>query len=310
MFHRVLNFLCSKEHYDIDGKRYYVRELIGEGGFSTVDLVSEGSSDRLYALKKIRCHSAEDEQSAENEVKYHNLINHPSVIECKGSVKIGNANITSNKMSLVLLLLPFYKYGSLQTLLEKRFSRKEPLPDQIILNYFLQICEGLAAIHKTGTAHRDLKPANVLLAPNDRVVIMDLGSAAPARIEIGNYNAAQRLQDDAAERCSMTYRAPELFNVQSPSSIDERTDIWSLGCLLYALCFYKSPYDEVFERGDSVALAVSSATLNFPQQPDRNPSLLDLISTMLIVDPKQRPFISRVLESVQVLKSNTNPQQD
>ena len=53
---------------------------------------------------------------------------------------------------------------------------------------------GLAAIHKTGTAHRDLKPANVLLAPNDRVVIMDLGSAAPARIEIGNYNAAQRLQ--------------------------------------------------------------------------------------------------------------------
>ena len=45
-------------------------------------------------------------------------------------------------------------------------------------------------------------------------------------MEITSYNAAQRLQDDAAERCSMTYRAPELFNVQSPSTIDERTDIW------------------------------------------------------------------------------------
>lgn len=56
------------------------------------------------------------------------------------------------------------------------------------------------------------------------------GSAAPARVEITSYSQAQRIQDDAAERCSMTYRAPELFNVQSPSTIDERTDIWV--CLL------------------------------------------------------------------------------
>ena len=67
------------------------------------------------------------------------------------------------------------QYGSLQTLLEKRLLKKEPLSDKLILNYFQQICEGLAAIHLIGVAHRDLKPANVLLAPNDRVVIMDLG---------------------------------------------------------------------------------------------------------------------------------------
>jgi len=63
----------------------------------------------------------------------------------------------------------------LQTLLEKRALRRDPLPDKLIIEYFLQICEGLAAIHETGTAHRDIKPANVLLAPNDRIVIMDLG---------------------------------------------------------------------------------------------------------------------------------------
>ncbi len=143
-------------------------------------------------------------------------------------------------------------------------------------------------------------------------------------MEITNYNAAQRLQDDAAERCSMTYRAPELFNVQSPSSIDERTDIWvighslsilksnlsflfsfsrqSLGCLLYALCHYKSPFDEVFERGDSVALAASSGTLHFPQGSEVNSSFNDLISTMLVVDQKERPFIADVLQSIEALK--------
>lgn len=166
-------------------------------GFSTVDLVSEAGTDRLFALKKIRCHSTEDEAAAEKEIQYHKQISHPSVIECKGSVKIGSADISNNRTSMVLLLLPLYKvcanwntnhyftsywcnicflqYGSLQTLLEKRALRKEPLTTHLILDYFLQICEGLAAIHATGTAHRDLKPGNVLLAPNDRVVIMDLG---------------------------------------------------------------------------------------------------------------------------------------
>ncbi|XP_046631674.1 serine/threonine-protein kinase 16-like isoform X2 [Daphnia pulicaria] len=304
MLQRIFSVFCSREYYDIDGKRYFVRELIGQGGFSTVDLVSEASSDRLYALKKIRCHSTEDEQAAEQEIRYHKQINHPSVIECLAFRTVGSADISSNQTSLVLLLLPFYKYGSLQTLLEKRLLKKEPLSDKLILNYFQQICEGLAAIHVIGVAHRDLKPANVLLAPNDRVVIMDLGSAAPATVEITSYNAAQRLQDDAAERCSMTYRAPELFNIQSPSTIDERTDIWSLGCLLYALCYYKSPFDEVFERGDSVALAASSGINHFPNSttPGVNSSVNDLISTMLVVDPKERPFIADVLSSIEALK--------
>lgn len=308
MLRRIFSVICSKDYYDIDGKRYYVRELIGQGGFSTVDLVSESSSDRLYALKKIRCHSIEDEQAAEQEIRYHKQINHPSVIECLAFRTVGSADISNNHTSLVLLLLPFYKFGSLQTLLEKRQARREPLPDKLILSYFQQICEGLAAIHLIGAAHRDLKPGNILLAPNDRVVIMDLGSAAPARLEITSYNAAQRLQDDAGERCSMTYRAPELFNVQNPTTIDERTDIWSLGCLLYALCYYKSPYDEVFERGDSVALAVSSGTNHFPHSTTSgvNASFNDLISTMLVVDPKERPFIADVLQSIDALKACCN----
>ena len=74
-----------------------------------MDLVSESGSDRIYALKKIRCHSTEDEAAAEQEIKYHKMINHPSVIQCKASAKLGAANITQNKTSMILLLLPLYK---------------------------------------------------------------------------------------------------------------------------------------------------------------------------------------------------------
>lgn len=95
-------------------------------------------------------------------------------------------------------------------------------------------------------------------------IIVDLGSCTEARVQICGQPEAQRLQDWAEERCSIVYRAPELFNVQSYCMIDERTDIWSLGCVLYAICFFKCPYDHIYEKGDSVALAVLNGNVDFP----------------------------------------------
>lgn len=95
-------------------------------------------------------------------------------------------------------------------------------------------------------------------------ILVDLGSCTEAREQICGQHEAQRLQDWAEERCSIVYRAPELFNVQSYCMIDERTDIWSLGCVLYAICFFKCPYDIIYEKGDSVALAVLNGNIDFP----------------------------------------------
>ena len=66
----------------------------------------------------------------------------------------------------------------------------------------------------------------MLLREDFTPVIMDLGSVEPARLTITTHSQAQYLQDLAAERCSMPYRSPELFQVDSKCTIDERTDIW------------------------------------------------------------------------------------
>jgi len=177
MLQKLWNYLkiCSRDYYDIEDKRYYIRELIGEGGFSTVSLVSEAATNRLYAVKKIHCHSKEDELSALTEIECHKKIKHPTIIECIASAVIGNADISYNQTSQVLLLLPYFKSGSLHSLLEKFQRTQMNLSEKLIYDYFRQICEGLEAIHLCGLAHRDLKPANVLIAPNERVIIMDLG---------------------------------------------------------------------------------------------------------------------------------------
>lgn len=97
-------------------------------------------------------------------------------------------------------------------------------------------------------------------------ILVDLGSTTTARQQINGQQEARRLQDWAEERCTAVYRAPELFVVQNYCLIDERTDIWSLGCVLYALCFFKCPFDAAYEKGDSVALAVLSGNLVFPER--------------------------------------------
>lgn len=76
-------------------------------------------------------------------------------------------------------------------------------------------------------AHRDIKPANVLIADDGQTpVLMDFGSMARARVKIQTRQQALHEQDLAAEHCSMPYRAPELFDVKTGSTLDEKVDIW------------------------------------------------------------------------------------
>ncbi|XP_012251739.2 serine/threonine-protein kinase 16 [Athalia rosae] len=292
--------ICSKETITINGRKYIVREHLGEGGFSTVSLVEDTITHRKYAVKKITCHGPEDQRLALREIECHTMIKHPNVIECVDSMHKGTADPVVNATSQVLLVLPYYHKGTLASELERRAKTCDYMNPREVLGLFLQICEGLRAFHEAKPeplAHRDLKTANIVLDEGMTPVLMDLGSVAEARVKVCGAQTAQTLQDVAAERCSMPYRAPELFNVDSYCMIDERTDIWSLGCILYALCYFKSPFESVYERGDSVALAVISANITFPENAPYNEDIQNLILSMLKVNPMERPFIYSVIEN-------------
>ena len=84
----------------------------------------------------------------------------------------------------------------------------------------------------------------------------------------------------------------------------------SLGCLLYAIAFFKSPFDIVLERGDSVALAVQSGPSNakFPTNSPFSKGFQDLILWMLTVDLQKRPFINDVITKVSLLIETSEDQ--
>lgn len=89
-------------------------------------------------------------------------------------------------------------------------------------------------------AFRDLKPANIIITSTNALLI-DLGSVTPAVISITNRKQALALQDECAELVTACYRAPELFDPPSECMIDERSDVWSLGCCIYAQLMGDSP---------------------------------------------------------------------
>ncbi|KAF8896465.1 other/NAK protein kinase [Infundibulicybe gibba] len=155
-------------------------------------------------------------------------------------------------------------------------------------------------------AHRDLKPGNVMIADDGTTpILMDFGSTIKARVEINNRTQALLQQDLAAEQSTMAYRAPELFDVKTGQALDEKVDIWSLGCTLFALAYSHSPFENIqtTEQGGSIAMAVLNAQYKHPSSA-YSQGLKDLIDSMLKINPKDRPDIHEVIKKTdRVLQS-------
>lgn len=122
--------LCTKERIKISGRTFYVRDCLGHGyeiylctiiksqvnslffyrGFSTVDLIEDASSHQLYALKRITCHSTEDQRIAMSEVEYGRLLgSHNGIIEVHDCDLKNKTDGLGNELTEVLILLPFYR---------------------------------------------------------------------------------------------------------------------------------------------------------------------------------------------------------
>ncbi|KAM0791956.1 hypothetical protein ACM66B_004207 [Microbotryomycetes sp. NB124-2] len=151
-------------------------------------------------------------------------------------------------------------------------------------------------------AHRDIKPANIMISDDGTTpILMDFGSALPARIPIPNRSVALFQQDLAAEHCSMPFRAPELFDVKTGQDLTEAVDIWSLGATLYAMAYGTSPFEtaQQSEHGGSIAMAAMSGKYSFPDDGTYSQGLRELIKMMLVVDPRQRPDIDQVIAATE-----------
>src|SRR5262249_49188334 len=117
--------------------------------------------------------------------------------------------------------------------LDERLNREKKLPLVEVLRIGREVSEGLAAAHEHGLIHRDIKPANIWLeAPRGRVKILDFGLARAPTQEAG-------LTQQGAIMGTPAYMAPEQARGEA---VDARTDLFSLGVVLYRLCSGQQPF--------------------------------------------------------------------
>lgn len=299
-------------------------------------LVEDLGSHKRYALKKIRCPFGQESiQTAMQEVDAYKLFNSEYVLRAVDSVVLQDRDEGSKVVYIVLPYLSNGNLQDKinDNLIQGvHFQEDELIRLFIEICKGLQVIhrhhvggasgelgdgssilgeategddedvrllnqgEGTALDEVVPYAHRDIKPANIMLNDNGSPVLMDLGSCSRARHHITSRQEALELQDKAAEHCTLPYRAPELFDVKTGAYIDERVDIWSLGCTLFSLMYYSSPFElATSETGASLNLAICKGNFKFPQRPEYSDGLKNIVSKCLTVDPDKRPFIDEVI---------------
>ena len=290
---------CTTDNISIGGRQLRVVRQLAEGGFSFVFLV-EGGGEK-FALKKVLSQVPEQAEAARWEIEVHTTISHPNCMPLVDHTVVP----AKNGAEEFQLLMPLYPNGTLLERSVALMERGERMPERTALTIFQAILHGVAAFHEHDPpwAHRDIKPANVLLGDDDTPILMDFGSVKAARISIKSRTEALLLQEDAAQNCSMPYRAPELFDVPSDATIDERTDVFSLGATLYAMGFYYSPFECTFKGNEQIVVECSHLRViggaQFPTDRFYSPAFIDLIQSMLTIDPAKRPPVHQVLAKVQ-----------
>ncbi|KAI8049805.1 kinase-like domain-containing protein [Gilbertella persicaria] len=299
----------------INKKNYKVINLLGEGGYSFVYLVQDESSRQLYALKKIRCPVGDRTLTdVMHEIDMYKKFKSEYTIQLVDTSIVTDSDGTKT----VYIFLPYYKRGNLQDNINANNVNKSFFPERDLLEFFLKVCFALKVLHTLMPsadntsdcmpyAHRDLKPGNILISDDGKTpILMDFGSVSKARIPIHSRQDALLQQDIAAENSTIPYRAPELFDVQTGTTLDEKVDIWSLGCTVYAAAYGQNPFEaSVNEMGGSLALAILNSNYKFPTDKEQDDPYSDefknFIRFLLVNDPKDRPDINQVIAKLESL---------
>jgi serine/threonine protein kinase len=268
---------------------YSVVEALGVGGMGAVFLAQKDGSGEYVAIKVLLSGvaSLEERGRFEREIKLAQLIDHPNVLHV---IEPGR---TPEGLSYVAV--PALAGKELRDLLKQ--GSGQGLAPVLVVRIFRQLLAGLAAVHAAKVVHRDLKPENVfVLAGGDHEVrLMDFGVAKPS--DDGGQEIDVYRTREMQVAGSPAYIAPESV---SCDPIDGRTDVYSLGVLLFEMLTGRLPLASETSHGfltqhlisPPLSLAEASPDFSWPQE------LEDLVAAMLSKGKTDRPTCEEILATL------------
>jgi len=206
--------------------QYKILEKLGEGGMGEVFLAEDTKLKRKVALKFLSQEFTKNKDAVERfqrEAQAAAALNHPNIVTIY--------DINEHKDQTYITM----EYVEGQTLKEQITNHQLPITK--ILDITTQICEGLSKAHEAGIVHRDIKPHNILIDKDGRVKILDFGLA--------KLKGVGQITRETSTIGTVHYMSPEQT---LGKEVDHRTDIWSLGVILYEMLTGKLPFKGDYEQ--------------------------------------------------------------
>ena len=253
---------------------FEILSKIGEDAYSQVYKVRRISNSRIYALKKVLIEKLSDKEkkNALNEIRILASLKDPNVISYKEA-------FFQEEDKALCLVMELADSGDLYQRIQRCRVRSVRLNESFLWSILIQVTQGLKALHDLGVFHRDLKSANVFLNKDGTV-------------KLGDMNVSKVSKDGFLKTQTGTpyYASPEVWK---ESKYTNKSDIWSLGCLIYEAITLKTP----FVASDMLGLYEKVMDGKYQPIPKTySKELSDLVELMLSDDPESRPSCDEILE--------------
>lgn len=250
--------------------KYQIIRSLGSGAAGTVHLARDKVTNQQLAIKEINIESKDSLNHTLNEIENMKKLQHPNIVRYHNSYQEGNK---------LYIVMEYIDGGDLASYIADRNTRF--LTEDVILRIFIQIVLGLRYIHEHKIVHRDLKPQNIFIT---RVGV----------VKIGDFGVSRSLDRSSELMKTLVgtpyYLSPEIWNHEPYNS---KTDIWSLGCILYELCALKKPYKA--SNINQLIVAIFNGSYE-PLTKRYTENLRELVSDMLQQDPSKRPSAQMILQ--------------
>ncbi|HYR27391.1 MAG TPA: protein kinase, partial [Thermoanaerobaculia bacterium] len=251
--------------------RYRIEQILGRGGMGVVYKAIDTQLDETVAIKTlpgdVMTRSPEDLERFKREIRLARRITHRNVLR---TFDYGEAE------GVYFISMEFVRGYTLSELLDEAPQRQ--MPSRAGVGIARQICRGLHAAHEQGIIHRDIKPGNVLIDAKGEVKLMDFGIARMAETPEGVTQAGLIVG-------TPHYMSPE--QVQG-KQLDARSDVYSMGILLYEMLVGKRPFESSSLTGVLTAHITEAAKPPMDHRPDIGRDVNAIVMRCLAKDPKAR----------------------
>lgn len=260
--------------------RYNIRNILGEGGMGTVYLAYDSRLARSVALKVLPAEMVSNNDRVQrfmHEARAASALNHPHILTVYEIDEF--TDVTGSTMHFISM--EFVDGKTLEQLIYK-----DKIPREKLLKYLSQAASGLAKAHSAGIIHRDLKPENIMVSNDGFAKILDFGLAKLTDIARELSDLQQHRSRPGVILGTLGYMSPE--QALGKTNIDERSDIFAFGCILYEVMAGRKAF-QAETTIDALHQIIHSEPMPLKAIDPSVPDLLsNIIEKCLAKDPEDR----------------------